>query len=133
DGAGVKAAMAHAIAASGLAPEDVDLVNPHATGTPYNDAAEARALAELLPHRPPIVATKGATGHTLGASGALEVVMCLVSLEQGWAPGVRTGPVLDPAFDLWVPREPVVRRLRTALDVSAAFAGHNCAVLLEAA
>jgi 3-oxoacyl-[acyl-carrier-protein] synthase-1 len=132
DGAGVHDAMAAALAASGLRPEQVDLVNPHATGTPYNDAAEARALAALLPHRPPVVATKGYTGHTLGACGAIEAVMCLVSLEQGWAPAALTGP-LDPDCDVAVPTAPIEGRFRVALNVSAAFAGHNAAVVLEGA
>jgi 3-oxoacyl-[acyl-carrier-protein] synthase II len=79
-----------------------------------------------------VVATKGYTGHTLGACGAIEAVMCLVSLEQGWAPAALTGP-LDPDCDVAVPTAPIEGRFRVALNVSAAFAGHNAAVVLEGA
>lgn len=133
DGAGVLAAMSQAIAASGCEAGDVDLVHPHATGTAYNDLSEAKAIAACLPHRPLVIATKGYTGHTLGAAGALGVSTSLVCLSQGWAPASLTTWPLEPGIDLHLEPQTVHRAFQRALVVSAAFAGHNAAVLLEAA
>lgn len=129
-GTGLQAAIHQALAMTGLNPAAVDLVNAHATGTQHNDLAEAAALAATLPHRPPVVASKGYTGHTLGACGALEAVLCLVALEEGWAPPSITEGETEPGIE--VTRERVERPFKVALSLGAAFAGHNSAVVLEA-
>jgi 3-oxoacyl-[acyl-carrier-protein] synthase-1 len=129
DGAGLAAAVEAALREAGLPAEAVGFVNAHATGTPANDPAELAAIEAALPHRPPICATKGHTGHTLGAAGALEAVLTALSLERGFLPGVTTvGEVLSGA----VVRAATPTSARAAMSLSAAFAGHNAAVLLEA-
>lgn len=134
DGAGLAASIREALDQAGVAADTIDLVNAHATGTPLNDAAECTALGETLPHRPPIVGTKGWTGHTLGAAGAVEAALCVMALVDGWHPGTRTdGPTLSEGAGLTLPRDPVVGPLRRILSTSAAFAGHNAAVILERA
>jgi 3-oxoacyl-[acyl-carrier-protein] synthase-1 len=132
-GAGLAHAITLALAQAGLDPSDVDLVNAHATGTQLNDAAESLALASALPHRPLVTATKAYTGHTLGACGGLEICMLVHALREGWAPATLTDGELAPeAAKLQVQRHVVHAPFRHALNVSAAFAGHNAAVLLAA-
>ncbi|MCB9665116.1 MAG: beta-ketoacyl-[acyl-carrier-protein] synthase II [Alphaproteobacteria bacterium] len=133
EGAGLGAAIRRAVLASGISARDVDLVQAHATGTPLNDRAESLAIARELPHGPLVVGTKGYTGHTLGACGAVEAALCLLALEEGWCPGTLTRAPLDPELAVRVSPDPVTQRFRYALNLSAAFAGHNGAVLLEAA
>lgn len=134
DGSGLRAAIEEGLAQGGLSPEAVDLVNAHATGTPLNDAAECSALAAVFPHDLPVVGTKGWTGHTLGAAGAVEAVLSVMALQDGWSPGTLTeGPVLAEGLDLRLPREPVEGALGVVVSTSAAFAGHNAAVVLERA
>lgn len=132
EGAGLAAAITRALASSGLAPDAVDLVSAHGTGTAYNDASEAAALATVLPHRPRVLANKGQTGHTLGACGALEAVFCLASMQRGVVPPSVTQTPLDPGLDVAVSTEAQPGPVRVALDLSAAFAGHNGCVVLEA-
>ncbi|MCB9680129.1 MAG: beta-ketoacyl-[acyl-carrier-protein] synthase II [Alphaproteobacteria bacterium] len=130
EGRGLASAMRMALGQAGAT--QVDLVNAHATGTRYNDAAEAAAIATLLPDRPPVVGTKGYTGHTLGACGAVEVALCLLALQHGWSPGTLTEPSLDPEIDVDVRVDRVEGPFARVLCTSAAFAGHNAAVLVEA-
>ena len=86
-GRGARAAMEQALAAARLAAADIDYINFHGTGTPSNDEAEARAVAAVLGPTVPGSSTKGATGHTLGAAGALEAVICALALREGFMPG----------------------------------------------
>ena len=76
---------------AGLAAADIDYINFHGTATPSNDESEARAVAAVLGSKTPGSSTKGATGHTLGAAGALEAVICALALRDGFMPaGVNT-------------------------------------------
>lgn len=133
DGAGLAAAIAEALRQGGVRAEEVGLVNAHATGTPANDLAEAAALRAVLPHGPWVTATKPLTGHTLGAAGALEAVLTVRSLQLGLVPPTCTGePDPEVGAVRWTPAA-TDAPLRFAISTSAAFAGHNAAVLLEAA
>jgi 3-oxoacyl-[acyl-carrier-protein] synthase II len=87
-GSGAKRAMKAALKSAGLAPEAVDHLNAHGTGTLLNDAAEARAIREVFPHWPdmPVTAVKSLTGHAIAASGALEAAACLFTLERSLIP-----------------------------------------------
>lgn len=133
EGKGVAAAITTALQRSGLQPGDIDLVQAHATGTRYNDAAEAQAIARVLPHGPLVSATKGYTGHTLGACGALEAVFAVAALEEGLLPALASDYAIDPAFDIDLVRPGAERDVRFVVSLTAAFAGHNAAVILGAA
>ncbi len=133
DGAGLRLAARRALARAGLAPADVDYVHLHGTGTRYNDASEALALAGLFGGAtPPASGTKAQTGHTLGAAGLLESLVAIEALRRGVAPanvGLQESDV-DPALTL--PRAPTpLPRARAALKVAAGFAGIDAALVFE--
>ncbi|GAA4283649.1 beta-ketoacyl-ACP synthase II [Brevibacterium daeguense] len=133
---GLRAATAvrECLADAGAAPEDVDHINAHGTGTPLGDAAELRALDSALGERArriPITATKSSTGHLLGAGGVVEAVLAVHTLREGLIP--PTLNLDDPEF----PDYDVVRGrarqadIATVLSNSFGFGGHNAAVLLR--
>jgi 3-oxoacyl-[acyl-carrier-protein] synthase-1 len=130
DGRGIITAMQGALHRSGLAPNDIDHINAHATGTRLNDAAEGRAIAELFPPSVRVVATKGYTGHTLGAAGAIEAALSVMAIEHGWIPASLGAEPLDPELPLRVTlrSEPVPSRF--VLSNSFAFGGSNACIAL---
>lgn len=133
DGAGLALAISRALAKAGVAPADVGYVNAHGTGTAYNDNMEALALARVFGEGvPPFSSSKGMLGHTLGAAGVLETILCLLALEKQTLPGTPRLGDPDPVAPPSVLREP--RRcvgLRRILKVNCGFAGTNAAVVLE--
>jgi 3-oxoacyl-[acyl-carrier-protein] synthase-1 len=86
EGAGAARAMRSALAMAGLKPDGVDYVNLHGTGTQANDLAEARAMREVFPEGIPCSSTKGYCGHTLGAAGIVEALVCALALENNFYP-----------------------------------------------
>src|SRR5689334_21520554 len=84
-GVGPREAMERALRSAGLEPEGIGYVNAHGTATPFNDAAEGKAIAELL-GRVPVSSTKGMMGHSLGAAGAIEAVFTILALREGFLP-----------------------------------------------
>ena len=108
---------------------DVDHVNAHATGTPTNDEAEARGLAVAAPNAW-ISATKGVTGHTLGAAGVLEAVILAESMRTGVVP--RSAGCERAVLDVAVSTVTRSRRQRLGVSVNLAFGGHNAALALRA-
>lgn len=123
EGAGLVRAIREAL--GDLPGEAVDHVNAHATGTPHNDAAEAAALGIATPNAA-VSATKGATGHTLGAAGLLEAVFLLQSMRAGLIP-----PVLGlnaPILGVDVETVARARIQHIGISVNLAFGGHNAAV-----
>ncbi len=130
EGRGARAAMSRALEQAGLPPEAVDHVNAHGTGTERNDAAEARALAELLPPGVIVASTKSATGHLLGAGGTTEAIFSIVAIDQGWVPATLGADPVDPEFSIEVSRETLRRPVGTVLSNSFGFGGSNVSVLL---
>ena len=132
EGLGARAAMAQALAASGLAATDIDYINLHGTGTPSNDAAEARAVHALFDgtaYAPPCSSTKGATGHTLGAAGALEAVITALALRHQLLPaGINTAQP-DPALTVNYLTTSRNTRVRAALSNAFGFGGTNCSLV----
>lgn len=130
DGSGIISAMQGALRRSGLVPEDIDHINAHATGTRINDAAEGRAIAEIFPPSVRVVATKGYTGHALGAAGAIEAALSIMAIEHGWVPVSLGAEPLDPEVPLQVTlrSEPVPSRF--VLSNSFAFGGSNACIAL---
>jgi 3-oxoacyl-[acyl-carrier-protein] synthase-1 len=130
EGLGARLAMAGALRAAGLGADDIDYINLHGTATPSNDAAEGKAVAQLFGDRVPCSSTKGATGHTLGAAGAVEALICALALRHGLVPGSAHTEHPDPAialdYRLVSHRQPVTR----ALSNSFGFGGSNCSLVL---
>jgi 3-oxoacyl-[acyl-carrier-protein] synthase-1 len=130
DGAGARAAMQAALGDAGLTPADIDYVNFHGTGTPNNDEAEGRAVAGVLGTHLPGSSTKGATGHTLGAAGALEAVICALALQEGLMPGGVNTTQVDPALPVHYLRANRNAPLRRVISNSFGFGGTNCSLIL---
>ncbi|MBZ9559929.1 MULTISPECIES: beta-ketoacyl-ACP synthase [unclassified Modicisalibacter] len=132
DGSGALEAMRAALARAGRAPETIDYLNLHGTGTGHNDSMEARAVSALFATPPPSSSTKALTGHTLGAAGALEAAFCWLALHDGFLPRHVHDGVDDPEL----PRLPlttgesVAAGPRVALSNSFAFGGNNASLLL---
>jgi 3-oxoacyl-[acyl-carrier-protein] synthase-1 len=129
EGLGARMAMAAALRSAGLHPEDIDYVNLHGTATPANDAAEGKAIAELFGDRVPCSSTKGATGHTLGAAGAVEAVVCALALSNDLLPGGVNTATLDPDIPLAYLLKSRTGRLRHVLTNSFGFGGSNCSLI----
>jgi 3-oxoacyl-[acyl-carrier-protein] synthase-1 len=133
EGLGAQLAMSRALAAAGLQAADIDYINLHGTATPSNDAAEGKAVVALFGDRVPCSSTKGATGHTLGAAGALEAVICALALRHGLMPASANTCHLDPALPLDYLLANRSGRVRRALSNSFGFGGTNCSLVFGCA
>jgi 3-oxoacyl-[acyl-carrier-protein] synthase-1 len=129
EGRGARAAMLAALASAGLEPAAIDYINYHGTGTVSNDEAEARAVNAVLGSQVPGSSTKGATGHTLGAAGALEAVICALALRHRFMPGGTNTVEVDPALEVNYLRENRVAPLRYVMSNSFGFGGSNCSLV----
>jgi 3-oxoacyl-[acyl-carrier-protein] synthase-1 len=133
EGLGAKLAMEAALRSAGLTPDDIGYINLHGTSTPANDAAEGKAVAALFGDRVPCSSTKGATGHTLGAAGAVEAVICALTLTDGLLPGSPGTTAPDPAIPVQYLRHSREARVRRVLTNSFGFGGSNCSLVLGVA
>ena len=128
EGLGARLAMEQALASSGIAAAGIDYINLHGTATPSNDAAESLAVNALFDGTP-CSSTKGATGHTLGAAGALEAVIAALTLREQWLPaGINTSEA-DPALGLNYLLTSRPASLRSVRSNSFGFGGTNCSLL----
>jgi 3-oxoacyl-[acyl-carrier-protein] synthase-1 len=133
EGRGAVAAMRRALRMAALEAGDIDYVNLHATATPLNDLAEAKAVAEVFGERVPCSGVKGLLGHTLGAAGAVEAVVSLLALEKGCIPGTCGLTEADPDCACRIVAEPRFDvPLRHVLSNAFGFGGSNASVLLRA-
>jgi 3-oxoacyl-[acyl-carrier-protein] synthase-1 len=130
EGLGARMAMAGALQASNLQPADIDYVNLHGTATPGNDAAEGKAVAAMFADRTPCSSTKGATGHTLGAAGGVEAIVCTLALQHGFLPGGCNTRQLDPAIPIRYLTANLDIAPRRVLSNSFGFGGTNCSLVL---
>jgi 3-oxoacyl-[acyl-carrier-protein] synthase-1 len=130
DGAGAAAAMRQALDQAGLA--SVDYLNLHGTATPNNDAAEDQAVRAVMGAATPCSSTKGATGHTLGAAGALEAAISMLALQQGWMPGGSTLQTMDAQLAANYLTEGRAAPLRTVASNSFGFGGSNACLVFGA-
>ena len=131
---GMTRVMKLSLADAGLSPEQVDYVNAHATSTDLGDVAESRAMAEVFGEKVPVSSTKGFTGHTLGACGAIEAAFCLAMMRDGFLAPSRNLRKVDPAcapLD-YVMGEPRPARPRVVMTNNFAFAGLNTSLILGA-
>jgi 3-oxoacyl-[acyl-carrier-protein] synthase-1 len=133
EGAGAAAAMRGALAQAGLQPQDVDYLNLHGTGTPGNDAAEAMAVHAVFGNTLPCSSTKGYTGHTLGAAGALEAAVCVLALQHGFMPAGLNVTTPDPTLQVLYLHEPRQQPLRVVASNSFGFGGSNASLVFGVA
>jgi 3-oxoacyl-(acyl-carrier-protein) synthase len=130
-GAGLERAITGALIDANLKPDSISFINAHGTATIDNDLVEARILYNLFGSTIAFLSTKGYTGHTLAAAGALEAGFCILALEQGWIPGCAGFKKLDPD----IPIAPVTQKAqiegRFALSTSMGFGGCDAALVIE--
>lgn len=130
EGAGAILAIRQALALAGLDPEAIDYVNFHGTGTRGNDEVEDKAVFATLGGKPPCSSTKGWTGHTLGASGAMEALITSLALMEGLVPGCLNVDEVDPLCRSRIVTANQEHPLKTALSNSFGFGGSNCSLVL---
>src|SRR6476469_7761231 len=129
-------ALTMAFADAGIEPEDVGYVNAHGTSTPAGDTGETRvlkvALGEDKAYRTPISSTKGATGHCLGAAGAVEAIFTILALERGILPPTINQTPPDPPCDLdHIPNEARHEQVEIGVSNSFGFGGHNACLVFR--
>jgi 3-oxoacyl-[acyl-carrier-protein] synthase II len=131
---GVAAMMTAALQRAGVDKERVGYINAHGTSTPQGDAAETRAIKDVFgdhAHRLAVSSTKSMMGHTFGAAGAIEAIMCVLALHDGKLPPTINYREPDPECDLdYVPNEAREARVDVALSNAMGLGGHNGCVLL---
>jgi len=130
EGVGAELAMRKALDRAGLAPEQVDYINQHGTGSRQNDQVEDAAIARVFGIGKCCSSTKGATGHTLGAAGILEIAVSYLALRDGFVPGNVNLRELDPDFSADVDSRTRPAAVRHAMNNSFGFGGSNCSILM---
>ncbi len=129
DGVRAGRAMARSLELAGLTPQDIDHINAHATATPIGDTAEANAIRAAGCEHAAVYAPKGALGHSIGAVGALESALTVLTLRDGVIPPTLNYETPDPEIDLdIVAGEPRYGEYRYAINNSFGFGGHNVAL-----
>jgi 3-oxoacyl-(acyl-carrier-protein) synthase len=133
DGSGLALAMNRALKKAGAAPRSIDLAHAHGTGTSYNDAMEGMALRSVFGNPvPPYCSSKGLFGHTLGAAGLLETIVCLIAARHQLLPGTPRLQCPDPSVpDSLLQKPRPAESLRRILKLNAGFGGVNAALVLE--
>ena len=129
EGLGARKAMEAAISSARMRTDGIDYVNLHGTGTPSNDVAEDTAVVGLLGAEVPCSSTKGMTGHTLGAAGAMEAILAMLAIEEGLVPGSPGTRTRDPELRARYEIEARPGKVDFALSNSFGFGGSNCSLL----
>ena len=129
EGLGARMAMQNALTMAGLQPADIDYINLHGTATQSNDAAEGKAVMDLFGSTTPCSSTKGATGHTLGAAGGVEAVICALALQHGLQPAGLNTRQTDPALPLNYLLDNRNQPMTYVLSNSFGFGGTNCSLI----
>ena len=130
-GIGPRQAMERALQSAHVSADAVDYINAHGTATSFNDAAEGKAISELF-GRVPVSSTKSMMGHSLGAAGAVEAIICLLALQHQFLPPNINFHAADEDIDLnIVANEAQSAVLRTVLSNSFGFGGTNASILMR--
>jgi 3-oxoacyl-[acyl-carrier-protein] synthase I len=133
EGLGAKRAMQDALATAALDATDIDYINLHGTGTPSNDRSESQAVTSIFGPTTPCSSTKGATGHTLGAAGALEAVISALAVKNGLMPGGVHTTRIDPTLTAHYIRDNRRAPVKRVLSNSFGFGGTNCSLIIGCA
>ncbi len=135
DGVGAARAMSMAIEDAGIQPQEVDYINAHGTSTPLGDKAETKAIKNVFgdhAYKLAISSTKSMIGHTLGASGGIEMVICVKSINDDTVPPTINLETPDPDCDLdYTPNIAAHRELNVAMSNSFGFGGHNASIMIR--
>lgn len=135
DGQGAARAMKIAIEEANISKEEVSYINAHGTSTPVNDKFETIAIKAVFgdyAKNVPISSTKSMTGHLLGAAGAIEAIVCIKALQEGFIPPTVGYKVSDPDCDLdYVPNAGRQQNINYAMSNSLGFGGHNAVLLFK--
>ena len=129
EGLGAQRAMRSALERAGLEAAGIDYVNLHGTGTQSNDAAEDRAVVTIFGDRVPVNSTKGMTGHTLGAAGAVEALLSVLAIEEGRIPASPGTREVDPALRARYEKSARSATIARVLSNSFGFGGSNCSLI----
>jgi 3-oxoacyl-[acyl-carrier-protein] synthase II len=134
-GTGAAAAMQAALDDAGLSPSSVDYINAHGTSTPLGDKAETKAIKKVFgdhAYNVSISSTKSSLGHSLGASGGIELVLTTKAIQESTIPPTINLDSPDPDCDLdYTPNEPKSREVNFAMSNSFGFGGHNASILVK--
>ncbi len=130
---GMAGAIRLALSAAGISPSEVDYVNAHATGTALGDVSESKATLEVLGAEVPVSSTKGHTGHTLGACGAIEAAFCIAMMNGGFLAPTRNLEEVDPqcAPLNYLRTEPRAASPRIIMSNNFAFGGINASLVIR--
>lgn len=129
EGLGARMAMEQALSSAGLSRAAIDYINLHGTATLNNDSAEAKAVAGVFGAATPCSSTKGATGHTLGAAGALEAVICALAIQHGLMPAGPEAGQTDTTMNIHYLASNRRQRVSHVLSNSFGFGGSNCSLV----
>lgn len=134
-GEGGAKAIQVALNKAGIQPEEVDYINAHGTSTQLNDKCETMAIKAALgehAYRVAVSSTKSMTGHLIAAAGAIEAIICVLTIQHGVVPPTTNLEHPDPECDLdYVPNVARQKKVRTALSNSFGFGGHNAVLILR--
>ncbi len=133
DGNGARRAIRRALQKAQIKPEQVDYINAHGTSTVLNDAAETAAIKDVFgeyAYAVPISSSKSMLGHLMGAAGAVEAVITVKTMQEGWMHPTVNYEYPDPACDLdYIPNTPRQKEVNIAMSNSFGFGGHNACVI----
>ena len=131
EGRGAAAAMQQALESAGLTANDISYVNMHGTATPSNDAAEDNAITSVFGSQTPCSSTKGWTGHTLGAAGITEALICSLVLENQFLPANLNLTTLDTSINshILLDNEKPKQLIKHVISNSFGFGGSNCSLI----
>ena len=127
--------MELALGDAGLTPSGIDYINAHGTSTPLNDSTETKAIKKVFgdyAYQVPISSTKSMIGHAMGASGALEAIICALTIENNCIHPTINYEYPDPDCDLdYVPNQARTRAVNTTLSNSFGLGGQNACIILR--
>jgi 3-oxoacyl-[acyl-carrier-protein] synthase-1/3-oxoacyl-[acyl-carrier-protein] synthase II len=130
DGSGLKKAISTALAQASISPNEIGFINAHGTGTNDNDKVESLVIGELMPNTP-FFSTKGYTGHTLGAAGAIEAAFTIASIVEGKIPRSIGFSNRDEKSNVSPTKEEIAFPFKTAMSESVAFGGNNSVLIFS--